>query len=601
MSYLVRVLGLALVLITIFPVLSGGIQRVVHSQQSGEVVFRVGWGGTSFDTFNQFTTYAQISLWATTNVYDTLVRFDKSYTSFIPDLAESWSMNSTTVVFHLVRNATFHDGVRVTAEDVKYSFELASADWSRLSPNVEVVESIHVIDDYTIAFRCKSSAMFMLMAATAIPIVPKHVWERVSDPSTYPDCPPIGSGPFTVTDYKEGQYIVLEKYRGFFRKSWLPKVDKIIIAFYSDVTSAANALRAGDIDAVGPYIPVAMVEEIQANPNMEVVVAPGVMYFYLAFNMYPEGKGNPTLRDLNVRKALAHAVNVSYVAELAWHGYARAIATVVPTSNAFYHSGLKPYKFDLKLASKILDDAGYVLGQDGVRRAPDGTPMSYKLLVPSNMPEAIRAAQEIAKWWAQIGVSAEVEAMDTGSMAAIIWTSEDDTTTLGHDMDIWDWFLTPGDPTFLSIFLSNQVIMGTSDSGYVNATYDAMYEEMLSAPDVETVKQIAWQMQEMLYRDLPYLPLYEVLTPQAYVKTFTGFEHDWPGGPFGGYDWTVFLKVQPVMPQTTTPVTSPATTPTTSPATTPTVPAEAFPTTLVAGVIIVIAIVIIALVLLRRR
>jgi peptide/nickel transport system substrate-binding protein len=423
-----------LALLTLSLVLHGAL--VAYSQAAGGTTFRVGWGGTSFDTFNPFTTYAQISLWATTDVYDTLIRFDKTYTTFIPDLAESWTINSTTVVFKLVSNATFHDGVKVTAEDVKYSFELAAQSWSRLAPSVEMVESIQVLDNYTIAFKCKSTAIFMLTAASAIPIVPKHIWGNVSDPSTYPDYPPVGSGPFKVTDYKEGQYIVLEKNPNFFRKSWIPKVDKIVIAFYSDVTAAANALRAGDIDAVGPYIPVAMIDEIKANPNMEVIVPPGTMYFYLAFNMYPQGKGNPTLRDPVVRKALAHAVNVTYLAELAWHGYAKPIATPLPTTHMFYHPNLTPYEFNLSLASKMLDDAGYAMSSEGVRKAPDGTPMRYTLLVPSNMPEAVRAAQQIAQWWSQIGVHAEVEAMDTGSMAAIIWTTDESgNTTLGHDMD----------------------------------------------------------------------------------------------------------------------------------------------------------------------
>ena len=536
---------------------------VTTSAQAGVKVVKIGWGGTSFDTFNPFTTYAQISGWIGSDVYDTLVRFDKSYKNFIPDLAESWEMNSTVVVFHLVKNATFHDGVPVTAYDVEYSFKLASQDWSRLAPNVEGVEEIKILDNYTIMFKTKSSIIFMLMAATSVPIVPKHVWEKVKDPSTYPDYPPIGSGPFKVTDYKEGQYVVLEKNPNYFRTAWIPKVDKIIISFYSDVTAASNALRAGDIDAVGPYVPVSVAEELKNDPRFVVITSPPVLYFYLAFNVYPEGKGNPTLRDLNVRLALAHAVNLTYLAELAWHGYAQPLATVMPYTNIFYDPNIKPYTFNLTLANEILDKAGYKRGPDGVRVSPNGTPLKYKLLVPSNMPEAVRAAQQIAQWWSQIGVSVDVEAMDTGSMASIIWTKVDNKTTLGHDMDIWDWFVSPGDPTILSVFLSNQVILGTSDSGYVNPEYDALYQKLLEAPDLDTVRDLAWKMQEMLHRDLPYLPLYQVTAPQAFNKRITGFDLDWPGGPFGGYDWTVFLKVnlaQYVSPTTTTPPTFTATT-----------------------------------------
>ena len=509
-----------------------------------ETIFRVGWDGTSFDTFNPFTTYAQVSGWATSDVYDSLVRFNKDYASFTPDLADSWKVSQTSAVFHLVHNATFHDGIPVTADDVKFSFELAMKNWSRLEPNVEMIQSIKVLDTYTVEFTFKPTALFMSMAAASIPIVPKHIWQNISDPATYNDYPLVGSGPLKVTDYKEGQYIQLEKNPNFFRKSWIPKVDKIIMQFYSDVPSAAQALRAGDIDAVAPTITPTDADQMKNNPNINVNTAPGILYYYLAFNVYPEGQGNPTLRNKVVRKALAHAINITECTLLAWHGYAKTLYTVLPSSNAFHDPNIQPYEFNLTLAAQMLDEAGYRVGSSGVRESPNGTKMDYTILVPSSMPEAIRVAQQIASWWQKINVKAEVQAMDTGSMAAIIWAEENKTIVPKHDLDLWDWFVTPGDPTLLSVFLSNQLITGTSDSGYVNPQYDKLYHEMLTASTLNDVKNIAWQLQETLHEDLPYLPLYEVSALQAYNNKFTGFVLDWPGGPFGGYDWTTFLNVQ---------------------------------------------------------
>jgi peptide/nickel transport system substrate-binding protein len=598
---IISVLLLTLIMLYIIPHLP------ITFAQTQNVVFRVGWGGTSFDTFNPFTTYAQISLWSTSDVYDYLVRFNKDYSLFIPDLAESWEVNSTTALFHLVKNATFHDGIPVTAEDVKYSFELASQKWSRLQPNVEMITSIEIKDNYTIVFKYKQSALFMVMAATNIPIVPKHIWMNVTDPATYSDYPLVGSGPFKVTNYKEGQYIELERNDKFFRMSWIPKVDKIIITFFSDSTSAANALRAGDIDAVGPTITPAIADSIRGNPNFNVITAPGVLYYYLAFNTYPTGKGNPTLRDKIVRQALAHAVNVTYLAELAWHGYAKPLATDIPSSNIFYNPNIKPYAFNLSLAAQMLDNAGYKVGPNNIRVSPNGVPMKYTLLVPSNMPEAIRAAQQIAAWWSKINVVVDVQAMDTGSMASIIWTKVNNTITLGHDLDLWDWFVSPADPTIFSVFLSTQIITGTSDSGYTNPEYDKLYDQMISAPSLNEVKNKAWQLQEMLHEDLPYLPLYEVLALQAYNNRFTGFYLDWPGGPFGGNDWTLFLKVQ-LVSTTTSPTTtlstatSPTTTTTITTTATTTAPVGAEGYTLwIVGIVVILVIIAIVYYILRGR
>ncbi|MEZ0393782.1 MAG: ABC transporter substrate-binding protein [Desulfurococcaceae archaeon] len=535
------------------------------ARASPEVVFRVGWGGTSFDTFNPFTTYASISAWMTSDVYSRLVRPTQDYLHFVPDLAESWEfVGNDTIVFHLVRNATFTDGVPVTAEDVAYSFYLANQSWSNLNPYVAMVEEVRVLDNYTVAFKVTSQMLFMLEAANSVPIVPKHIWEKVSDPSTYPDNPPIGSGPLKVTQFVEGQYAVLEPNPNFYYPWWLPKVDRIVVKFYSDVTSAANALLAGEIDAVGPYLPAAMIDTLKSNPNLYVFTSPGTMYFYLAFNVDPNGTGNPTLRDPVVRQALAHAVNVSYVCDIAWHGFSEPLATVLPTTNVFHDSQLKPYDFNLTLAAQMLDSAGYRVGSNGIRASPSGIQLSYTILVPSNMPEAIRAAQQIAQWWASIGVKADVRAMDTGSMSAIIWKKVNNTIVLGHDMDIWDWFVSPSDVLFLNVFLSNMKLTGVSDSGYANPEYDALFQQLYNAASLDQLREIAWRLQEMLHRDLPYLPLCQVNAVQAHSKAFTGFDYGWPAGPFGGSDWRTFLNVAPASQASATSAPSTTAAPATS-------------------------------------
>ncbi|WP_440059618.1 ABC transporter substrate-binding protein [Thermogladius sp. 4427co] len=556
MRRLTYILALGMLLSTVI----GNTNPVIAQSQT---VFRVGWGGTSFDTFNPFTTYATISVWLTLDVYSRLVRPTQNYTGFVPDLAESWEvLGNNTIRFHLVKNATFTDGYPVTAEDVAYSYYLANQSWSSLNPYVAMVKDIKVVDNYTIDFVVTSPTLFMLEAAINIPIVPKHIWANVSDPSTYPDNPPVGSGPLKIVEFKEGQYAVLEPNPAFYYPSWLPKVDRIIVKFYSDTTSATNALLAGDIDAVGPYIASTLIQTVENNPNLYLFKSPPTMYFYLAFNVDPNGTGNPALRDLVVRQALAHAINVSYVCGIAWPGAGFPMGTVLPSSNIFADPDLKPYDFNLTLAAKMLDDAGYKVGPDGVRVSPSGVKLEINILVPSNMPEAIKAGQVISQWWNQIGVKTNVQPMDTGSMSAIIWKKVNNTIVLGQDADIWDWFVAPNDVLFLNVFLSNMKLTGVSDSGYSNPEYDKTFEMIYQAPTMDEIKSIAYKLQEMLHRDLPYIPLCEVWAVQAHSKAFTGFDYSWPSGPFGGSDWRTFLNVQPVQSaqsptvSTTSPVTS---------------------------------------------
>jgi peptide/nickel transport system substrate-binding protein len=240
-------------------------------------------------------------------------------------------------------------------------------------------------------FVVVSVPLFFYEAASSIPIVPKHIWSQVKDPSTYDDNPPISSGPLRVTEYKEGQYIVLEPYPNFYYKSWLPKVDRIIIKFYPDVTSATNTLLSGEVDAVGPYIPIAMYQTLAKDPRFKVFKASGTMYFYLAFDVDPEGTGNPTLRDRVVREALAYAMDVPYLCSVAWPNYSRLIANPVPTSNMFYNLNIKIRPFNLSLVAKMLDEAGYRVGPNGIRVSPTSVEVKYTILVPNKFSEAVNA------------------------------------------------------------------------------------------------------------------------------------------------------------------------------------------------------------------
>ncbi|MCI4434318.1 MAG: hypothetical protein JHC29_02470 [Thermoplasmata archaeon] len=130
--------------------------------------------------------------------------------------------------------------------------------------------------------------------------------------------------------------------------------------------------------------------------------------------------------------------------------------------------------------------------------------------------------------------------MDTGTMSSIIWPD------FKQDIDLWDWLVGAADPTILSVFLSTQTETGTSDSGYTNLSYDALYNQMVNASTLQEVKNISYQLQVTLYNDLPYLPLYCPEPIQAYSKKWTNISTDYPGGPFGGYDWRPFLTVEPL-------------------------------------------------------
>ncbi len=587
--------------------------------------FIIGYGGTPFDTFNPFTTYTVVSTMSTQDVYDYLVRYNSTFSPVVPDLAYKWEVfpNNSAAEFWLVRNATWSDGVPVTAQDVVYSFEVANNSASRLQPQVSIITSIEAPNNYTVIFHYRPTVLFMAYTAAAVPIVPEHVWVKyVPNPANatalenYQDYPLVGSGPFQVTNYVQGQYIELTANPNYFYVSMRPHLQHIIVQFFKDTNSMVEALEAGQIDAVAPTILPSQVKTLEGYSNIKVVVEPGEEFWYIAVNVYPYGHGNPTLKDIHVREALAHAINYSELAQVVWQGYATPAGGLLPVGNKFYDPNLTPYQFNLTLANQILNDAGYKMGPNGVRVSPNGTQLSYTLYVINEAPEEVEAANIIAGWWSQIGVKATVDAVDAGTLASIIWPN------FTQDFDLWDWFTSPALPTLLDVFLSNQTETGTSDSGYDNPAYNALYNQMISATNYSTVYKDAYELQQMLYQDLPYINLYYVKSIEAYnSQLFTGYFDNMTGGPFSDVNWYTFIDLQPVSSSTQTSsttqstqsqITSSSVTTTTgtqqsstsqSSQTVTTSATSTLSTPVIAGVAVVVIVVIVAalLVVFRRR
>jgi len=485
-------------------------------------------------------------------VYDSLVHYNSNYEPSVPDLAYKWVVypNQSAATFYLVDNATWSDGTPVTAWDVAYSYELANNSVSTYASNVAGLTSIDVVNNYTITFHYQPTLLFLANAAAVIPIVPEHVWKQyVPDPNNatqlqnYQDYPVVSSGPYTVTNYVQGQYIQLSANPNYFYANKRGQVQNIVIQFFKDSNSAVAALEAGQIDAVAPFITSVEANDLQSNyPSITVTNGPGIQLWYLGVNVNPHGHGNPTLRDVRVRHALAYALNISEITQVVWGKYATPAASLLPAGWKYHDNALTPYPYNVTLANQILNQAGYKMGPNGVRVSPNGTALSYTLYVVSYASEEVEAANLIASSWKQIGVDAQVEAVDTGTLANIIWPN------FTQDFDLWDWIYTsPALPTLLQVMTTGAIATEASDSGYSNATYDQIYNQMVTTTNQSQLTQDAYELQQNLYYNLPYIYLYYPNAVQAYnSQKFAGLTTNMTGGPFSDNNWITFVSMHPV-------------------------------------------------------
>lgn len=167
----------------------------------------------------------------------------------IPCLAKSWEFdrNTCTYTFHLEEDVTWHDGEPFTADDVKFTIEaiMDPANGSENAPNYEDVEEISVIDDHTVSFRLSApNAAFLDYMTMAI--LPEHLLKDEDMQTSDFFRHPVGTGPYVLTDWEEGQAITLTRNEDYFKGT--PGIGNIIFKIVTDDSVKALQLRSGELD-----------------------------------------------------------------------------------------------------------------------------------------------------------------------------------------------------------------------------------------------------------------------------------------------------------------------------------------------------------------
>jgi peptide/nickel transport system substrate-binding protein len=301
-------------------------------------------------------------------VYDTLARRDENL-EIIPWAAESWEwVDPTTLDVTLRDGMTFHDGQPVTVDDLLFTVEYAQASafpsWNGILSRIASVEKQ---DDRTVRFNLSAPfAPFVGNILTALYIVPKHLWEGVSDPNTFENAEPIGSGPFKFGQWRKNESWSFLRFEDHFRA---PKVD-VLVAVIPTPETLIGLLETQELDGTGTYLRGdAQIDAVTALPHMEVVTSPtlSVQSVYMDTSKLPGS-------DVAFRRAVHHLVPKARLldAVAGKGGGLVADANFLPPDNAWAQSGLPTYEFDPDQARAVLEEAGYTWDEDGNLHYPAG-------------------------------------------------------------------------------------------------------------------------------------------------------------------------------------------------------------------------------------
>jgi peptide/nickel transport system substrate-binding protein len=431
-----------------------------------------------------------------------------------PALAQSWSVtpDGLTWTFTLQRGVKFHDGKPFTSADVKFSVErIVRPLHSRGRANFRDLRAIETPDDHTVVFRLSAPQAHFLSVfqPTEVPIFPRHLLENETDfrKSAFNN-QPVGTGPFKLTEWARGSYLVLGKNPDYW-KPGRPYLDRIIYKVIPDGGARVAALETGEVDlAPSGAVPEAEIGRLVKLPHL---AATDRGYEALGPLMWLElNLRDKHLADVRVRRALAQAIDKKVVVDTIWFGVGKpATGPIVSGNSTFYNPAVRRYPFDPAAAERLLDEAGFRRGAGGIRFELTQDYLPYG-------ENWVRLAEYVKQALGKVGIRVTTRASDLPGWLKRVYTD-------------WDFQLTStfsnnyADPAIgvERTYISTNILKGvpfTNSMGYNNPAVDHLFaaagRELNPAVRVQQYKKV----QEILVEDLPVLWLMEMGTTTVYNR-----------------------------------------------------------------------------------
>lgn len=411
---------------------------------------------------------------------------------FQPDLAESWETpDDQTFIFNIRQGVRFHDGVELTADDIVFTIE------RNLDPDIstywysgikDYVASVEKIDEFTVQLNL-NEAFAPIMYALLFPIAPKHSYLELGEDFAFQ---PIGAGPFKFKEWVVNQHVILEANDDFYGgRPYLDEIEFRVMDY--DIALMAFLNEEIDILAVSSQDR----EMVAENPNLENIIIPGTSWSYLGINQ-TEGP----LSDVRVRQAVSYAINRVEIIENHFNNTViYGTGPIVPTSWA-YNPNVNSYQYNPGRAIQLLREAGY----------PDGVSLSLKCST------GVASLYELVQYQlGLVGIDLEIIPMEWGLLTA-------DTDVGNFEMHARTW-TRQTDP---ERGINRQFMTDTNNRilGYSNPQIDELALKAAATLDLESRREMYFEIQEILSEDLPVIFLWYGTHFSSYNKRIQNYQLD---------------------------------------------------------------------------
>jgi ABC-type transport system substrate-binding protein len=494
--------GSAALAATTYLVKPEAISAAALQEASGTLVYAQNAPITSPDSVNPQGYPAGYE--ATYTIYNNLVTFDRDL-NIVPALAESWeqSDDGLTWTFTLRQGVTFHDGTDFNADAVAAHIARIQ-DPATASPNANLwahITEVNVIDDYTIELITEApfGPMLNYLAHGSGGIVsPTAVEEYGED---YPQHP-TGTGPYMLENFTPGTELVLTANENYWGDP--PQLERIIFRATPEVSTRVLLVETGEAD-VANDIPQEEAERFAAGGDLQLLQRNGLRTFWMEMNLNRE-----VFQEVEVRRALNHAVNKQSIVDNLFLGYASVLdSPAAPSIQGHVTAGQYPY--DPELASQMLADAGWVAGDDGILEK-DGVRLSFTInTAEGEYPKDIQVVEAVQADLRAVGCEVEIWQVEAAARWDYLRIPADEAE---YDMLIFGFNPSNGDIGYHlgAVFRSNP----DPDAApavwnlmwYSNPEVDDLLTQADASVDLDQRLELLGQAQQIIWDDAPMIWLY---------------------------------------------------------------------------------------------
>ena len=449
-----------------------------------------------------------------------------------PMLATSWAWGAgnSSLTFTIRKGVKWNDGTPMTAADVVYTFNLMKKYPALDLPGVwSVLSSVTQSGDQVVMkFKAPAVPDFYYIAGQT-PIMPQHVWSKVSNPVTYANPHPVGTGPYKVNPCT-AQNVTYTANPTYWQPG-LPKIKTVKYPAFTSNNTANDQLANGQAQWGSQYIPNIKEFYTAKSPDFHYWFPPTVNV-----SLVPN-LTNSLLGNVKVREAMSYAIDrpkVSSIGESSYEPPANQAGIVTPTFTSWLDTSLAGkyhYTYDVVKAKQILASAGFKMGSDGIMANSKGQKLSFTIINIGDYSDWVASVQVIQQDLKAVGIQITPDNLSNTAFTAALYAGkyqlayyDQQSFGPGPYYELRNWLLSTNSAPIGQTAASNY-------ERYSNSNTDKLIQSYAATTSTTEQHSIVSKLQQVMLTELPIIPVVEAVDWYQYS---TAHHSGWPtpGNPY---------------------------------------------------------------------